>query len=80
LAWRCVAEEELLPTAVALARRAADRPRELVARAKSVLDAALTFETWEEAFEAEYEHQDWSMHQPAFQERLAELRARLQKG
>jgi enoyl-CoA hydratase len=80
LAWRCVDDDQLLDTAIALARRAADRPRELVGRAKSVLDASLTFDTWEEAFEAEYTHQAWSMEQPAFQEKLAELRQKLQKG
>jgi enoyl-CoA hydratase len=79
LAWRCVDDDELLTTAIALARRAADRPRELVARAKSVLDASLTFDSWEAAFEVEYEHQDWSMDQPAFQDRLAQLRAKLEK-
>ena len=46
LAWRCVDDDELLDTAIALARRAADRPRELVGRAKSVLDASLTLDTW----------------------------------
>ena len=30
LAWRCVDDDELLETAIALARRAADRPRELI--------------------------------------------------
>jgi enoyl-CoA hydratase len=80
LAWRCVDDDELLETAVALARRAADRPRELVGRAKAVLEASLTFELWEQAFDAEYTHQEWSMDQPAFQDRLAELRAKLQKG
>jgi len=79
LAWRCVDDDELLDTAIAMARRAADRPRELVGRAKSVLDASLGFATWEEAFEVEYTHQEWSMDQPAFQDRLGELRAKLQK-
>jgi enoyl-CoA hydratase len=79
LAWRCVDDDALLDTAIALARRAADRPRELVGRAKSVLDASLTLDTWADAFELELTHQDWSMDQPAFQEKLAELRARLQK-
>jgi enoyl-CoA hydratase/carnithine racemase len=80
LAWRCVPDDELLDTAIVLARRAADRPRELVGRAKSVLDASPAIDTWEQAFELEYTHQEWSMDQPAFQDRLAELRARLQKG
>jgi hypothetical protein len=44
-----------------------------------VLDASLSFESWEEAFEVEYTHQDWSMDQPAFQANLAELRAKLKK-
>lgn len=79
LAWRCVDDDELLATAIALARRAADRPRELVARAKGVLDASLMLDTWQEAFELELTHQDWSMEQPAFQEKLAQLRAKLQK-
>ena len=48
-------------------------------RAKSVLDASLTLDTWQEAFELEFTHQDWSMDQPAFQDRLAELRAKLEK-
>jgi enoyl-CoA hydratase len=80
LAWKCVDDDDLLATAVDLARRAADRPRELVRRAKSVLETSPTLDTWEEAFELELTHQDWSMAQPAFQERLAELRAKLQKG
>jgi enoyl-CoA hydratase len=79
LAWRCVDDDELLATAVALARRAADRPRELVARAKAVLDASAGVDTSADAFELEFPHQDWSMQQPAFQERLAQLRARLEK-
>jgi len=79
LAWRCVADDELLATAIALARRAADRPRELVGRAKAVLDASPAVDTWSEAFELEFSHQEWSMTQPAFQDRLAELRTRLAK-
>jgi enoyl-CoA hydratase len=79
LAWRCVDDDALLDTAVALARRAADRPRELIARAKSVLDQSAAIDTAAEAFELEFAHQDWSMQQPAFQDRLAQLRAKLEK-
>jgi enoyl-CoA hydratase len=79
LAWRCVDDHELLGRAVALARRAADRPRELIARAKAVLDESAAIDTAAEAFELEFTHQDWSMQQPAFQERLAQLRAKLAK-
>ena len=80
LAWRCVDDDQLLDTAVTLARRAADRPRELVGRAKAVLDASVAVDTWQEAFDLEFSHQDWSMQQPAFLERLAQLRAQLDKG
>ena len=79
LAWRCVDDDELLSAAVALARRAADRPRELVARAKAVLDASATVDTAVDAFELEFPHQEWSMQQPAFQELLAQLRSKLAK-
>jgi len=79
LAWRCVDDDQLLDTAVTLARRAADRPRELVGRAKAVLDASAALDTWREAFDLEFAHQEWSMTQPAFEERLAQLRAQLEK-
>jgi enoyl-CoA hydratase len=79
LAWRCVDDDELLPSALALARRAADRPRDLVARAKGVLDASLAIDSSDDAFELEFGEQEWSMQQPAFQERLEQLRARLAK-
>ena len=79
LAWRCIDDDELRDAAVALARRAADRPRELIAHAKAVLDASAAIDTAADAFELELAHQDWSMQQPAFQERLAQLRAKLEK-
>ena len=41
LAWRCVPDDELLPTAIALAERAAGRDGELVRRTKASLDASL---------------------------------------
>jgi enoyl-CoA hydratase len=77
MAWKCVADDELLDTSVAMARRAADRPRELVMRAKAVLDASAAVDTSADAFELEFPHQEWSMAQPAFLERLDQLRARL---
>jgi enoyl-CoA hydratase len=77
LAWKCVDDTDLLPAAVAMARRAADRPRELVMRAKAVLDASAAIDTSTDAFDLEYPHQEWSMAQPAFLERLEDLRSRL---
>lgn len=76
LVWRCVPSEELLDTALGLARRAASRPRRLVERAKETLDAGLAVATAEEAFELELEAQEWSMAQPELHERVNALLAR----
>ena len=78
LAWRCVDDDALLDTAAALAgtgRRR--RRRELVVRMKAtILDMAdVTSQT--AAVERELEPQLWSVAQPAFQERLAALRAKI---
>lgn len=77
LAWRCVPDDELLPAAVALARRAAGRPRDLVATTKASLDAAAGVHTSAEAVALELGPQRASMASDAFAERLAALRARL---
>ncbi len=76
LAWRCVAEADLLPAAIAMARRAADRPRELLARAKEMLRDTVELSSPDEAFEAELALQDWSMQQPVFHERVEQIRRR----
>lgn len=77
LAWKCVPDDELLPAAVAMARRAADRPRELTLRAKATHVASMSMGTAEEALDYELEAQQWSMEQPVFVERLEKLRAKL---
>ncbi len=75
LAWRCVADEEVLDAAVALAHRAAGRPRELVRRTKALARASLSVASADEALELELETQAWSMQQPDFTDRVAALRA-----
>lgn len=77
LAWRCVPADGLEEAAVALARRAAGRPSELVRRTKAVLDSTAGATTSAEAVALELEPQRWSMQQPFFQDRLDRLRARL---
>jgi enoyl-CoA hydratase len=79
LAWRCVDDDALLATAVELAGRAAAGPPELVARLKSTIDDMADVETHAAAVERELETQVWSLHQPAFQERLAALRSKIAK-
>ncbi len=76
LAWRSVDDDELLPTARALAAGAAAAPPELLARTKRTL-AATAGGTHADALETELETQLWSMDEPAFAERLAALQARI---
>jgi enoyl-CoA hydratase len=77
LAWRCVPDDELLPLAMKLARRAAGRPRELVARTKASLRAGLQLSSPEHAMALELEAQEWSMDQPGFADRIRKIQASL---
>jgi len=77
LVWRCVADSDLLPTALELAGRAAAGPPELVAKMKETIGDMADVETHPAAVERELEPQVWSIRQPAFQERLAALQAKI---
>ena len=77
LVWRCVDDAELLPAAVAMAARAAAGPPELVARLKETIGDMADVETHHAAVERELEPQVWSIRQPAFQERLRDLQAKI---
>ena len=77
LVWRCVDDDALLDTAGAMARRAADAPRELVVRVKETIAAMADIDEHPDAVERELEPQLWSVKQPAFQERIAALRAKI---
>ena len=57
LAWRCVPDDELADAALALARRAAQRPRALLARAKQTLDETASVTDGEAAVQLELEPQ-----------------------
>jgi enoyl-CoA hydratase len=76
LAWRCVEALELLPLALALARRAGDRPAELVRRTKQTLRASATGQSEQEAVATEAEVQRWSRLQPGFVERVRAIKER----
>jgi enoyl-CoA hydratase len=77
LVWRCVDDEALLPTAIELAGRAAAGPPELVARMKATLHDMADVDDHVAAIERELVDQVWSIRQPAFQERLAALQAKI---
>jgi enoyl-CoA hydratase len=80
LAWRCVPDEELLGTAVGLARNAARRDPELVQRTKSSLRASAAVVDAPDAIEIEFAAQEWSMSRPGFAERVTGLRERIRTG
>ncbi|HXY45767.1 MAG TPA: enoyl-CoA hydratase [Acidimicrobiales bacterium] len=77
LAWACVDDEALVPEAVGLAMRAASAPRALAVRTKETLARAATLGSHGEAVELELAAQVWSLGQPFFAARLAQLRARV---
>jgi enoyl-CoA hydratase len=77
LAWRCVPDEELLPLAIELGARAAAVPRELVTRAKATIADMAQVIDHEAAVLRELGDQVWSVTQPAFADRLAQLQQRV---
>ncbi|MEK7296037.1 MAG: enoyl-CoA hydratase [Actinomycetota bacterium] len=79
LVWKCVDDADLMSKAHALAARAATVPRGLLTATKrTILDMA-GIATHEEAVERELGPQVWSLEQPWFPDRIAELRAQISK-
>jgi len=79
LVHRCVADDELLDAAHALAARAASAPRELLITTKQTLADMAGITVHDAAVDREIEPQLWSTRQPWFRERLAALQARISK-
>lgn len=77
LAYACVADCDVLPTALELANRAAQRPRDLLIRTKRTLSAGAALTTAGDAMALEQEAQEWSMAQPQFTQRVAAVREQL---
>jgi enoyl-CoA hydratase len=77
LVWRCVDEADLVEEAMVLARRAAGRDPELVARTKGTMTAALSVGDTAAAIDLELEPQRWSMGRPSFLASLQRLRERI---
>lgn len=77
LAWRCVPDDQLVPVAIELAARAASAPRELVTRIKATLGDVASIDAHDDAVARELGDQVWSVSQPAFAERLEQLRRRI---
>lgn len=79
LVLRCVPDAELLDEAVALAARAAEGPKPLVAEVKRTLADMAAIDTHPDAVERELDTQVWSTRQPFFAERLAAFQAKIAK-
>jgi enoyl-CoA hydratase len=79
LVYRCVADEELLAAAQAMAARAAAAPRALVIETKRTIQAMADVDTHPDAVDRELDPQLWSTRQPWFAERLAALQAKISK-
>lgn len=77
LVHKCVADDELLDAAIAMGRKAAEAPRDLVIKTKATIQAMATIDDHAEAVERELEPQVWSLNQPAFRERLAALQKKI---
>jgi enoyl-CoA hydratase len=77
LVWRAV--EDPVATAVELAARAADAPKDLVITTKRTMRVTATQASQRDAVEVEIRAQVASLESPAFAERLAALKARVSK-
>lgn len=79
LAWRCVADDDLLGTAEELASKAGRAPRELLMATKDNIHDTVSIATSEQAIDNELDTQVWSMGQPAFVDMVNSLKARIAK-
>ena len=79
LAWRCVDDDKLLASAHLLAARAATVPRELLKVTKRTIADMAEIDTHDQAVKRELDPQVWSLNQPWFPDRIAELRAQIGK-
>lgn len=77
LAWDCVPDAELLDRCRALAAVAAGSPPELVARVKQSASAVADLDDHDDAMQVELVAQLWSMTDPVFRARLADLHAQI---
>ena len=79
LAWKCVADDELLASAEELAVKAAKAPRELLMRTKETMHRTLAISDSTAAIDNELDTQVWSMGQPAFVNMVSALKAKISK-
>lgn len=77
IAYKCVADDELLNVAIEYAQKAAAAPKGLVAKTKATFDALAGVEGSQEAVELETAPQFWAMQQDEFKQWVSDLKARI---
>ncbi len=77
LVHRCVPDGELLDHCIAMGRKAAEAPRDLVMKVKATIDDMADIDDHPTAVERELDPQVWSLNQPAFKERLAAMQKKI---
>lgn len=77
LAWRCLDDDELLQHALAMGRRVAAYPRELVRRTKATIMELHNVSSSSAAVKHELDPQAWSMTQPAFVELISRMQQQI---
>ncbi len=79
LVWRCVDDDTLLASAHQMAARAATVPRQLLTATKHTIADMAEIDTHDQAVARELAPQVWSLDQPWFPVRIAELKAQIRK-
>lgn len=79
LVWRCVDDPDLQASAHSMAARAASVPRELLTVTKSTIADMAQIGTQDRAVARELGPQVWSLDQPWFPDRIAQLKAQIGK-
>ena len=77
LVWKCVDDDQLMPTAQAMAARAASAPRPLVEETKRTIRDMADVATHPDAVARELTPQLWSTRQPWFAEKIAALQKQI---
>jgi enoyl-CoA hydratase len=77
LAWKCVADDELLSAAIAYGATAAAAPKGLVAKTKETFSRLSEVTSSQQAVDLETAPQFWAMEQPEFKEFVTNLKARI---
>lgn len=77
IAYKCVADDELLNVAIEYAQKAAAAPKGLVAKTKATFGSLAAVEDSQAAVDLETAPQFWAMQQDEFKQWVSDLKARI---